>query len=141
MAEVSRSHDLAPECVYDALVPETYSQGRSLSAYLLDDACAGTKIAGVGRCARSRGDYDLAGRERSYLLHVCFVIAFDDNLVSSLAHVLRKVVDEAVVVVENEDLQLTLSLSLIYCCEEGRRLSLRLDPFLFWDGIGDYSRS
>src|ERR1700681_2915263 len=101
----ARPDDTPPERLADGLVPEAYPEDRNFAREALHQR---HRDAGfVGR-ARARRDDDLLGSPRTYLLQVDRVVAMHVHVGAQLTQVLRQVVGERVVVVDQEQHVLAL---------------------------------
>src|SRR4051794_12638517 len=102
----ARTVDAATVGSADALVAEADAQYRHAGAEPLDDSVAN---AGLVRRAGAGGDDDVGGCQRLDRGEVERVVAHHEALVAELADVAGEVPDEAVVVVDQEDHQPSLS--------------------------------
>src|SRR5713226_4841728 len=100
---VSRSFEWVPQSPENPLVAEAYSKRRSFAADLSEDFRTYAEVSRICWCSRSRRDYDLVRRKLPNRGDIHFIIPFHNYFVRDLADVLGQVVDEAVIVVEDED--------------------------------------
>ena len=101
------SDHLAPICCDDSLVTQTDAQGGDRGAHLSQDPRADPEVLGVLRVAGSGGDDYLRRGHLHRLLEGYPVVPVDHRVSSQLPDVLDEVVDEGVIVVDDEDLQLS----------------------------------
>src|SRR5690349_2224198 len=99
--DARRAHDAAAEHLTDALVTEADAEDRNLAGEPMDDI---HRDAGFVRRARTRRDRDRVGRLRGDRLERDGVVALDGDVGTQLAEILREVVGERVVVVDQEEL-------------------------------------
>src|SRR5438445_2776561 len=100
---------LSAERMHDPLMTKTYPKGRSFATDLSQNFRTDAEVSRVCRCSRTRRDYDPVRGKSPNCRNVHFIVSFHNYLVSDLSYILGQVVDEAVVVVQDEDFQ-TLSL-------------------------------
>jgi hypothetical protein len=100
--------NFAAEGGYDALMPKADAKGRHVWADLLQDGFADAKVVLILRVARSRGEDDAVGFKRLHLREGDLVVSVNYNFGSVFAHVLHKVVDEGVVVVDDKNFHCVL---------------------------------
>ncbi len=105
VAKPLRPQYLSSERMNDPLVSQAHSKSWSFAAYLSENFRTDPEVSRVCWCSRSRGDYDSVRGKPLNLRNVHFVVPFHNYFVSNLSHVLGQVVDEAVVIVQDEDFQ------------------------------------
>jgi hypothetical protein len=96
----------------NALMTEADAQNRNVAAKaknnVLADAC-------FARRARARGNTNVPWSQRCDFINCDFIVAFDQNITAQLAKVLRKVLSEGIVIVDQKNHRfgfLTLSLKV-----------------------------
>src|SRR5579863_5504178 len=109
MGDLRRPSYLGPERVPDPLMSETDPQRWDFPTYSPQDASAYPEALLVRRVSRSgRDDYPLRG-ELFDLFQCDLVVPQDERFRAERTHILRQVVDERIIVVQDEYLQLGFS--------------------------------
>jgi hypothetical protein len=98
--DLGRPHDVAAVHLADALVPEAHAQHRPATREPRDHRVGQPGVLGA---ARARRDEHGIGVERLDLIDGQLVGSVDEWVGAQLAQILHEVVDEAVVVVDDQD--------------------------------------
>src|SRR2546425_1902870 len=105
VAKPSGPYYLSSERVHYPLVTQADSECWSFAAYFSENFRADPEESRVCRCSWTRRDYDTVRGELSNGWNIHFIVPFHNYLIGNLSNVLGEVVDEAVVVVQDEDFQ------------------------------------
>ena len=98
--QLGRAHDAAAEGLADGLMAEANAEQRHLAGKAADHVDAD---AGILRLARTGRDDDAIGLARGDFIERDLVVAAHFELLPQLAEVLRQVVGEGVVVIDQQD--------------------------------------
>src|ERR1700676_4344130 len=95
-----RANDFPAECRADGLMAQAHAQDGKLSCEAPDELDAN---AGILRRARARRNHDAVWPAPGDFLDGNLVVSMDFDIASELAEILRQVVGEGIVVVEQEN--------------------------------------
>src|SRR5690554_1229662 len=93
------AHDYTAVGLSDGLVPKTDPQNRQTTGKMAYGDQRNTRLVG---CTRARGNHQVAGRQRFYLLQRDGVVTISADFGTQLAQILNDIEGETIIVVDHQ---------------------------------------